>query len=265
MTTTASTIASPSPRFDPLLAFLDEQWPLLSLSATPSPPPASPPCPAPAPPPAPAEPAPLAGLRLDFADAERQLRSALRDADDLDALRARCQADLAHSRRQLDLARRRARVADTARARSEGRNAALRECVATMGAAHQLDARINALVIADQQDEIRHLRDALRDALRAGKGEEREEERERELEGSTASDDSGEDAAFGRVGAEVTVCLARGEGRAERDRLARSKTRLLESFERRHSESVESIVRRNSQACVGRGDGREVLGKLPSE
>lgn len=253
------------------------------------------------------------------------MRSALADADGADTLRTRSEADARAARASLSATQ--ARVAHLAHRHGDANIAlaALHECVATLHAAHDVDAKINALVIADQAEEIRELKDKLRMLQREGAGvrralckasaavgrrsgrsarreeginvldERSESEVESEgetvsgrfetpprgmdltvsttglgkreelgpdMEGSTASDEScvnereqdhllGKSESDSRVRHATRRMSARNPGRRkELKSLQRTKDSLIHNFERRHSTTIESVVRRTSQLSL---------------
>lgn len=253
------------------------------------------------------------------------MRSALADADAADSLTARSHNDLRAASASLSAAQ--ARVAHFAHRNHDAdiELAALHECIATLHAAHDLDASINALLIADQAEEIKELKDNLRilDRQRAGvssplcnapaavgrssgltarqkaamnlseEGSDSEveseddtvsrrsetpprgidvtvstirrckrEDLEPDLEGSTASDESGvsereqddilrKSESDSRVRYATKRMSARNpRRRKELESLQRTKERMFHSFERRHSTTIESVVRRTSQLSL---------------
>lgn len=168
--------------FDPVLALLDDNWHLLGLDETDDD--ATPERGARSPSPVadelPPHLAPIADSlralvrdgavapagdarrwRAEAEEAERQLMEALRDADELDSSRERYVRECDLLRAQL-----RAKEAKVVRLTRENEMAAreiavITEGMATLTAAHDVDVRINELLIADQAEEIRSLRKKL--------------------------------------------------------------------------------------------------------
>lgn len=169
--------------FDPVLALLDDNWHLLGLDETDdddATPDRAARSPSPVADELPPHLAPVADRlralvrdgavapagdarrwRAEAEEAERQLMEALRDADELDASRERYARECDVLRAQL-----RAKEAKVDRLTRENEMAAreiavITEGMATLTATHDVDARINELLIADQAEEIRSLRKKL--------------------------------------------------------------------------------------------------------
>ncbi|KAI0559795.1 hypothetical protein FGB62_137g26 [Gracilaria domingensis] len=153
----------------------------------------------------------------------------------------------------------------------------LRDCVATLHAAHTVDANINALLIGDQSCEIDELKLRLREADRhrqllkkllqraAPKGMSRREfdspeaahsgsnaeqrRRSRDQENrriNTASHSEGKIIA----GLVRRVSSRDPLKRKELNRLQRSKQNLLDAYQRRNSTTLDNVVRRTSQMSI---------------
>lgn len=251
--------------FDPVLALLDDNWHLLGLddvdspSASPTPKEADE---------LPDHLAPIADhlralvrdgavlppleadarsdrrVRAELDEAERQLMEALRDADELDASRERYARECDVLRAQL-----RAKDAKVERLTRENEMAAreiavITEGLATLTATHDVDGRINDLLIADQQEEIRHLKKKL------------ELERCRTI--SKAASDNGSEIpsrstspADSPIASPVgsTGSIGRGHAvRAEEEEFDGSTTRSSTSSIRRTASSPRSIGRRKSSS-----------------
>lgn len=181
---------------------------------------------------------------------ERELMEALRDADALEASRERIAAECEMLRTEA-----KTRVLKTRRLERENEAAALEiaalnEAMATLTAAHDVDARINALLIDDQAEEIRDLRAkmASREMRRVGSGH---------PPSATSSitgeltDSDGESTPFGKGMKEACRKAARtkrgGTRAKERAQLVERKASLFKEYEKRHSMTIQHVVRRSSQ------------------
>lgn len=262
--------------FDPLSAYLDEQWHTLDLTPPCLDPHSSPPTPSsPSPPPptlnllssqASELSSALSTYQSDFAELERQLRSALSDADATDAAYARLHADHLHIRHLLESEKEiSARLGRSARS-AQTELAALNDCLSTLHAAHQVEARIHDLLIADQAEEIRQLRQRVAVL---------------EREGLCLRRALGRAAVIGvRKGwISGSATLNDGWRKKEMNELKRRKDALFRGYERRYSTTVESVVKRTSTMLItdnsvekatestGRSTdaGTEVSGKVRSD
>ncbi|CAN8069490.1 unnamed protein product [Agarophyton chilense] len=153
----------------------------------------------------------------------------------------------------------------------------LRDCVATLHAAHTLDASINALLISDQSWEIDELKRRLRDADRhrqllkkllqraAPKGMSRRDFGSPDAAQSSSSTDHPRQTqerenipinlpnlSEGKViaGLVKRVSSRDPEKKKELNRLSRSKQHLLDAYERRNSTTLDNVVRRTSQMSI---------------
>ena len=95
-----------------------------------------------------------ASWALESIESEKQLREAIRDADAADWQRDRAISDAKAAKKALE-------TTATAAATARSDVLALQECIATLTAAHQVDAQINEVLVKDQAEEICQLRDAL--------------------------------------------------------------------------------------------------------
>ena len=98
---------------------------------------------------------------LEFSEVESQLREAIRDADAVEASRERYVIDLADLQRTVDEQYVHIESLSFENESYAREITALQEGIATLQAAHEVDARMNALLIDDQAEEIRELRSKL--------------------------------------------------------------------------------------------------------
>lgn len=228
---TPPTPSSTPPVPNSISALLDHHWHLLSLDA---------------------QPPPLPSQFLTVI--ESQLHEAVRDAEIIEAARQRACERAAALSVALDAARRDGAVLQAVVARLQADNSALRGCIIALQAAHRADAAISDLVIRDQAEEISELRERIRASFHVTP------EVLPEKEAFPGSDDSLEDEdnklllstcsspphhAFREVAKNMTIRAM--ERRESIKSLQHVKQSLFESFRRRHSISIQAVVRRSSQ------------------
>lgn len=225
--------------FDPILALLDEHWTLLRLSAEEDTPPSESE-------PVPEYLAPLDSVLPDLAsaavsrserDRDRHVMAAVRDADILDASCAAYQQECETLRTAADTARRKAtRLAHENKAAAL-EIGALHEAMATLQAARDVDARVNAILAQDQAAEIKALQEKLGSV-----------DKRRSCSRSPSASSSVSDAdADAEIESDENKDV---ETEAEKQRLIEHKNRMFKEYEKRHSVSIQHMVRRSSQMLL---------------
>ncbi len=242
--------------FDPILALLDDHWACLGLGQEDENP----------------EPdakdeilppylAPLSEELLISTDearvreADRELMEALRDADALDASCARYAAECDTLRKEtLTRERKAARLQRENEVAAREINA-LNEAMATLQAANDVDRRINDLLIADQAEEINVLRSKLAVHKPACK---RSASATSSVSGEPSDAEENErDAVPTRAAVRRPVSMDGGRAK-ELAQLMERKQSMFKEYERRHSMTIQHVVRRSSQILLGnRGSGSD--------
>jgi len=198
-------------------------------------------------------------------DNSRQLMEALRDADTLEASCARYSEECAVLRKDAGTNARKAlrleRENDVAAREIHRLNAAM----ATLQAAHDVDRRINDLLLADQTEEIRSLRKKVDNM---GKNIVRSP--------SATSSVSGEEEVLNMNMSNKGMHTSAGRSRPksarlrdeERANLMRRKESMFKEYEKRHSMTIQHVVRRSSLmalAAVGNSHLRRNTDSSSSE
>lgn len=177
---------------------------------------------------------------------DRELMEALRDADTLDASCARYAAECDTLRKEAATRQRKALRLERENHVAAREINALNEAMATLQAANDVDRRINDLLIADQAEEIRVLRSKLDSRKLACK-----------RSASATSSVSGEPSDVDEFDAEAVPLncenskASNGDCRAkEREQLMERKQSMFKAYERRHSMTIQHVVRRSSQMLL---------------
>lgn len=169
-------------------------------------------------------------------------------------------------------------------------------CITTLSAAHAVDARMNDVLIADQQHEISHLRervarltkerDSLRRSLRIPTAHVASTDRDTAESSAPESTESeyecisallGDDSAapfevdpenqpphIVRTHGRRSVSLRSARRRKRFEALQQTKQSLLHSYERKHSTTIESVVRRTSRLALTTQSSPDTHSTIPS-